>query len=300
MIYLEKGLKHSQLKRIEPASSDWSWLVEQQAIQAAAVNSSQEADQYKHNQGQFVIAGTMTKAIRQNANLVSRSILFFDIDNTNGDDYPAAVVKIQIAFKALAYLIYPTISNGYKGTRLRVAIPTDQPFDSEQRAHLGTYLAGLLPVDWETDLTSYRSNWSQLAGLPILNAYSLTHDDQPVSHTAPFLSLHQVLSQTKILSIKAHVSSPDRQTVLLDRQPWQEMANRTLTSLINPPSANRHLYFSSLVGSLLFMELDQPVIETLLNWSNAHSDKPLADDELKRVIVSVSRTAESKQRTNGE
>ncbi|WP_241778155.1 primase C-terminal domain-containing protein [Oenococcus kitaharae] len=78
------------------------------------------------------------------------------------------------------------------------------------------------------------------------------------------------------------------------------MANRTLTNLINPPSSNRHLYFSSLVGSLLFMKVDQPVIETLLSWSNAHSDKPLAENELLRTIQSVSRTAESKQQANGE
>ncbi|MCV3296034.1 MAG: hypothetical protein ABF703_07250 [Oenococcus sp.] len=299
MIYLGKGLRHSQLKPIKPVSSDWSWLVKQKAIKAADVDSSREADQYKHNQGQFVIAGTMTKAIRQNTNLVSRSILFFDLDNTNGDDYPTAVVKIQTAFKIMAYLIYPTISNGYKGTRLRVAIPTDQPFNSTQRAQLGTYLAGLLPTDWQTDLTSYRSNWSQLAGLPILNAYSLAHDEQPISHTAPFLNLHRALSQTKILSIKPQRPSPYRQTVRLGRQPWQEMANRTLTSLIHPPSINRHLYFSSLVGSLLFMKVDQPVINTLLGWSNAHSDNPLADDELQRVIRSVSKSADRKQRAHG-
>ncbi|SYW20512.1 hypothetical protein [Oenococcus oeni] len=152
----------------------------------------------------------------------------------------------------------------------------------------------------ETDLTSYRSNWSQLAGLPILNAYSLAHDYQPISHsTTPFLNLHQVLSHTKILSIKPQRPSPYQRAVSFDRQPWQEMANRTLTSLINPPSLNRHLYFSSLAGSLLFMKLDQPVIETLLNWSNAHSDKPLADDELKRLIVSVSKSADRKQQAHG-
>ncbi|MFT8982756.1 hypothetical protein [Oenococcus sp.] len=298
MLYVQTGIVTNRLQ-IRHTANDWQDLLEIASQKVPEIDSAVTAKAYKRDKAAFVIAGTMTKAIRQNANLVSRSILFFDIDNTNGDDYPTAVIKIQTALKAMAYLIYPTISNGYKGTRLRVAIPTDQPFNAQQRAQLGTYLAQLFPSDWETDLTSYRSNWSQLAGLPILNAYSLAHDYQPISHTAPFLSLHQVLSQTKILSIKAHTSSPDRQTVPFDRQPWQDMANRTLTSLINPPSVNRHLYFSSLVGSLLFMKLDQPVIETLLSWSNAHSDNPLADDELQRVIGSVSKSADRKQRAHG-
>ncbi|MGY3745604.1 hypothetical protein, partial [Oenococcus kitaharae] len=271
MLYLQTGIVTNRL-RTRHTVNDWQELLAIVGSKVPEIDSAVKAKSYKRDKATFVIAGTMTKTIRQNANLINRSILFFDIDSTNGDDYPTAVAKIQTALKAMAYLIYPTISNGYKGTRLRVAVPIDQPFNAQQRAQLGTYLADLLPEDWETDLTSYRSNWSQLAGLPILNAYSLAHDYQSISHTAPFLSLHQVLSQTKILSIKAHTSSPDRQTVPLDRQPWQDMANRTLTSLINPPSINRHLYFSSLVGSLLFMKLDQPVIETLLSWSNAHSD----------------------------
>ncbi|WP_233429079.1 primase C-terminal domain-containing protein [Oenococcus oeni] len=82
-------------------------------------------------------------------------------------------------------------------------------------------------------------------------------------------------------------------------QSWQDITNHALTSLINPPESNRHTYYSSLVGSLLFMKVNQPVIQKLLSWSNEHLDNPLAKDELERTIKSVSRTAERRQQING-
>ncbi|WP_239644500.1 hypothetical protein [Oenococcus oeni] len=147
MLYVQTGIVTNRLQA-RHAADDWQELLAIKSQQAPEIDSAVTAKAYKRDKATFVIAGTMTKAIRQNANLVSRSILFFDIDNTNGDDYPTAVAKIQTAFKAMAYLIYPTISNGYKGTRLRVAIPIDQPFNAQQRSQLGTYLAQLLPDDW--------------------------------------------------------------------------------------------------------------------------------------------------------
>ncbi|WP_180368196.1 primase C-terminal domain-containing protein, partial [Oenococcus oeni] len=84
-----------------------------------------------------------------------------------------------------------------------------------------------------------------------------------------------------------------------DDQSWQDITNNALTNLVNPPEANRHTYYSSLVGSLLFMKTKPSVIDTLLFWSNEHSNNPLAKDELERTIKSVSRTAERRQQING-
>lgn len=304
MIYLQKGLRHNQLNQVETALSDWQWLIKQAAIKAPFVNSKEAANRYKQNQGQFIITGKLEGKQRNDTSLKSRSIIFFDIDDTNGDDYKDSVLNIHLALKEMAYLVYPTISNGYKGTRLRIAVPIDQQFNSEQRGKIGNYLIGLLPKDWQTDLTSYHSNWSQLASIPVLNAYSLEYDDHPaINDIAAFLNLKKIPVQDNLVimsPLHKQAISPIKQLVRPDRKPWQDITNNALTSLANPPEANRHTYYSSLVGSLLFMKTKPSVIETLLFWSNEHSNNPLAKDELERTIKSVSRTSKRKQQANGE
>ena len=304
MIYLQKGLRKNKLAEIKTSLSDWEWLIKQAAIKAPFISSKEAANRYKQNQVEFIITGKLEGKQRNDTSLKSRSIIFFDIDDTNGDDYKDSVHHIHLALKEMAYLIYPTISNGYKGTRLRIAVPIDQQFNSEQRKKIGNYLIGLLPKDWQTDLTSYYSNWSQLAGLPILNAYSLERNDQPIiNDIAEFLSLKKIPVQDNLIimsPLNKQAISPIEQLVRPDRQSWQDITNNALTSLANPPETNRHTYYSSLVGSLLFMKTDPSVIETLLFWSNEHSNNPLVKDELERTIKSVSRTAERKQQANGE
>ncbi|OIL88790.1 primase C-terminal domain-containing protein [Oenococcus oeni] len=303
MIYLQKGLRNNKLAEINTDSSDWQWLIKQMAIKAPFVNSIEKANRYKRNQAKFIITGKLEGQQRNDTSLKNRSIIFFDIDNTNGDDYKASVHHIESVLKDIVYLIYPTISNGYKGTRLRVAIPTDQSFNADQRAKIGTYLTQLLPENWETDLTSYRSNWSQLAGMSVLNAFSLEHNDQPViNDIVEFLNLKKIPIQDNLITMNPlhkQTTSPIEQMQRTDDQSWQDITNNALTNLVNPPEANRHTYYSSLVGSLLFMKTKPSVIDTLLFWSNEHSNNPLAKDELERTIKSVSRTAERRQQING-
>ncbi|MDV7686776.1 primase C-terminal domain-containing protein [Oenococcus oeni] len=298
MIYLQKGLRNNKLAEINTDSSDWQWLIKQMAIKAPLVNSIEKANRYKQNQAEFIITGKLEGQQRNDTSLKNRSIIFFDIDNTNGDDYKVSVHHIESVLKDIAYLIYPTISNGYKGTRLRVAIPTDQSFNADQRDKMGSYLVDLLPKNWQTDLTSYRSNWSQLAGMSVLNAYSLERNDQPIiNDIAEFLILKKIPVQDNVIimsPLNKQATSPIGQPVRPDRQSWQDITNNALTSLANPPETNRHTYYSSLVGSLLFMKTDPSVIKTLLFWSNSHSNNPLPYNELQRTIHSVSRTAERK------
>ncbi|KGH99991.1 primase C-terminal domain-containing protein [Oenococcus oeni] len=298
MIYLQKGLRNNKLAEINTDSSDWQWLIKQMAIKAPLVNSIEKANRYKQNQAEFIITGKLEGQQRNDTSLKNRSIIFFDIDDTNGDDYKDSVNRIESVLKEIAHLIYPTISNGYKGTRLRVAIPTDQSFNADQRDKMGSYLVDLLPKNWQTDLTSYRSNWSQLAGMSVLNAYSLERNDQPIiNYIAEFLILKKIPVQDNVIimsPLNKQATSPIGQPVRPDRQSWQDITNNALTSLANPPETNRHTYYSSLVGSLLFMKTDPSVIKTLLFWSNSHSNNPLPYNELQRTIHSVSRTAERK------
>ncbi|SYW12342.1 conserved hypothetical protein [Oenococcus oeni] len=298
MIYLQKGLRNNKLAEINTDSSDWQWLIKQMAIKAPLVNSIEKANRYKQNQAEFIITGKLEGQQRNDTSLKNRSIIFFDIDDTNGDDYKDSVNRIESVLKEIAHLIYPTISNGYKGTRLRVAIPTDQSFNADQRDKMGSYLVDLLPKNWQTDLTSYRSNWSQLAGMSVLNAYSLERNDQPIiNDIAEFLILKKIPVQDNVIimsPLNKQATSPIGQPVRPDRQSWQDITNNALTSLANPPETNRHTYYSSLVGSLLFMKTDPSVIKTLLFWSNSHSNNPLPYNELQRTIHSVSRTAERK------
>ncbi|WP_192815387.1 hypothetical protein [Oenococcus oeni] len=246
MIYLQKGLRNNKLAEINTDSSDWQWLIKQMAIKAPFVNSIEKANRYKRNQAEFIITGKLEGQQRNDTSLKNRSIIFFDIDNTNGDDYKASVHHIESVLKDIVYLIYPTISNGYKGTRLRVAIPTDQSFNADQRAKIGTYLTQLLPENWETDLTSYRSNWSQLAGMSVLNAFSLEHNDQPViNDIAEFLNLKKIPIQDNLITMNPlhkQTTSPIEQMQRTGDQSWQDITNNALTNLVNPPEANRRAY----------------------------------------------------------
>ncbi|MFT8329217.1 MAG: primase C-terminal domain-containing protein [Oenococcus oeni] len=98
--------------------------------------------------------------------------------------------------------------------------------------------------------------------------------------------------------LNKQATSPIEQMSKAGHQSWQDITSHALTNLVNPPETNRHSCYSSLVGSLLFMKTDPSVIETLLFWSNEHSDNPLSSDELQRTIRSVSRTAERRQQIN--
>ncbi|EHN58599.1 primase C-terminal domain-containing protein [Oenococcus kitaharae] len=302
MIYLQKGLKNSHLTKQPTELSDWDWLKSYQPLERTEINSSDLAHNYKENKAAFVLAGQMATLTRNDTNLTKRSILFFDIDGTDGDDYQTAVSSVQSALAKIAYLIYPTVSNGYKGTRLRLAVPIDSTFDAAQRIQIGDYLRQLLPNNWQTDLTSYGSHWSQLAGLPVLNAYSVMHKCKLAMNDAEsFLGLAQIKSSQApmIKPQRKELKDLAESKVRNDREPWQDLVNRAMAQSINPPSHGRHIFYSSLIGSLLLMKLDQPVIKTLITWSNQHSDNPLPESELYRTIDSVSRTAARKERVNG-
>ncbi|EKP89526.1 primase C-terminal domain-containing protein [Oenococcus oeni] len=302
MIYLQKGLKNSHLTKQSTEFSDWDWFKSYQPLERTGIDSSDLAHSYKENEAAFVLAGKMATLTRNDTNLIKRSILFFDIDGTDGDDYQTAVSSIQSALAKIVYLVYPTVSNGYKGTRLRLAVPIDSTFDAMQRIQLGNYLRQLLPNNWQTDLTSYGSHWSQLAGLPVLNAYSMAHNCKlAMNDTKSFLSLAQIKSSQApmIKPQPQELKGLAESKVRNNRQPWQDSVNQALTKLVTPPGHGRHDFYSSLIGSFLFMQIDQHVIETLLLWSNEHSDNPLPESELYRTIDSVSRTAARKERVNG-
>lgn len=166
-----------------------NWLKQQ--IQEVPIIDGKPAPSFKTHGLQLVIVGKMKKNYRSNENLLSRSVLFIDIDFANDGVQRKDIEEALKKVITTEFATYPTQSNGIKGLRLRVVIPLnfdclENNYQQAVRA-ITVYLQKtkfkgtetLLKKDWDHS----NMTWSQGAGLPVIAPYFNEEDQKNPIHT---------------------------------------------------------------------------------------------------------------------
>lgn len=156
MIYLSKGFNTNRLKVIE-SENDFMTIVNSKVT---LFDSNDDIDKIKRNQAYYFIAGELSEPIRNNNTLLSRSLVTLDYDDLKltEEEFRSHLLK---KINALKFYAYPSISNGLKGTRFRVIIPTDRPYTQNESSTVIRFITN--HIDLPYDATS--EVWSQLQGL---------------------------------------------------------------------------------------------------------------------------------------
>lgn len=112
------------------------------------------------------IAGEMKALIRKNENLISRDCLILDLDDVVITE-SELVEKISKKFKKFDYVLYPTVSHGFKGVRYRLVIPLDKPVKAQEYKLLVSFFSEKVLSDIIRMPDLSNSTWSQIQLLPV-------------------------------------------------------------------------------------------------------------------------------------
>lgn len=157
MIYISKGYATNQLTVIESEYSDFQTIVKSKVM---AFKDVSLIDTVKRSQAYYFIAGELSEPIRKNENVLSKSLVTLDYDDLKltEEEFRSHLLK---KINTLKFYAYPSISNGLKGTRFRVIIPTDRPYTQNESSTVIRFITN--HIDLPYDAAS--ETWSQLMSL---------------------------------------------------------------------------------------------------------------------------------------
>ena len=161
MIFYVNGLKNKTFKLNETKESDFTALAK---YTPSVVPQEMDIKYYKDNTASYFFSGELKaneqgEYIRNNSNVISRSLIVIDID-----DYKGTVTSITDKLKDYKYLIYETINSTASNRRFRIILEPTKPITKPK-----TYKATIKHI---TDTIGIKydgssGTWSQLQGLPV-------------------------------------------------------------------------------------------------------------------------------------
>lgn len=157
MIYISKGYATKKLTVIESETSDFQTIVNSKVVTFKDISL---IDTMKRTQAYYFIAGELSEPTRNNDNVLSKSLITLDYDDLQltEEEFRSHLLK---KINALKFYAYPSISNGLKGTRFRVIIPTDRPYTQNESSAVIRFITS--HIDLPYDAAS--ETWSQLMSL---------------------------------------------------------------------------------------------------------------------------------------
>lgn len=134
MIYYQDGLMKSSLHTIDKNdSSDFNTLVkllrdEPDGTEVVPINMINYA---KRHNVKYTITGEMKTLIRNNENMISRSLLILDMDDIACDEN-TFIASILQRMNNVRFIAYPSINHNVKGTRYRLIFDINRPITTAE------------------------------------------------------------------------------------------------------------------------------------------------------------------------
>lgn len=168
MLYIRQGIKNRNgniMHRVFSERSDFEELTEYTPKVFSKKNST-DLKQYKDFKAEYCISGYIEEddnglIIRNNQNLVRRTLIFIDLDDLNDHD---EINKMTAKLSDYTYLLYPTISCSPENPRYRLVIEPSRPLVDFEYKYMLNIIMDQLGVKF--DPTTF--TWSQQQGLPII------------------------------------------------------------------------------------------------------------------------------------
>lgn len=282
MIYGQAGLHTNQLIGVKETQynaplDDFNFIKEinsQNAISAVTLDNISE---FKQSQAKYFIAGDMANLTRSNDNLLSRSVLALDFDQSNDED--KLLSTFNNVFANTAFIRYPSISYGFKGARYRLILAVDRAFNADEYDRLYSYFAKHLPLDMGAKA------WAQLFGLPIINRYSVK-----LANKGYLMHVGKPLAIDKTLELCKDIKPQPTKSFITSNRPTRNYTARVINETNTPiTDGQRHTTLTSFCGKLFRTELSASMIYELLNLKNNYCDPPLSQKEIDAIYSNIAK-----------
>lgn len=191
MLFTQNGFKNSTMELVpETATTDFEQLKAMaQHPQVASVNQNTVGD-FKANSLKYVVAGELDGGKRSNNTYHNASLILVDFDEIN--DEQQFLSKVSTVFSNTSYVLYPSISYGYKGVRYHLAIDPSRPMvtKSEKTAVLSA-VNKLLGIESDAAMCTWVQMFSSPVQTPVNAGKIIIHDgekfdvDQAISEYKP-------------------------------------------------------------------------------------------------------------------
>ncbi|KRM26500.1 hypothetical protein LH991_14155 [Schleiferilactobacillus harbinensis] len=162
MIYQQNGFKNSVMTAVPSVETDFNQLKEMaQHPQQASVDENTVSN-FKAGQLKYIVAGTLDGGKRSNNTYHDSSLILIDFDEIT--DESAFISKISTTLDSISYILWPSISYGFKGPRYHLAIDPSRPLkDKTEKTAVIGMVNQLLGIQSDEAMTT----WAQMFSAPI-------------------------------------------------------------------------------------------------------------------------------------
>lgn len=246
MIYQQSGFKNSIMEAIPAATSDFEGLKQMAQNPQQAAVSKDTVSTFKANQLKYIVAGTLDNGKRANDSYHNASLVLVDFDEI--DNEAAFLSKVSTTFDKISYILWPSVSYGYKGPRYHLAIDPSRPLKSkaEKTAVISTVNQWL---GFESD--EAMCTWVQMFSAPCLTPVNagkiIVHDGQKLDVDAAikdYKPVQKPVSDMAKIEAIYHVQQP---AVKYD----DEFVHDLLTEWATENTVNEEKDFSQLMIQLI-------------------------------------------------
>lgn len=242
MLYQQNGFKSSTMEAIPTATTDFEELkMMAQHPQQATVNKDTASD-FKASQLRYIVAGTLDGGKRSNDSYHNASLVLVDFDEIS--DEQQFLNKVLAVFSKASYILWPSISYGYKGIRYHLAIDPSRPMKNKgEKTAVISVINKWLGVQSDEAMTTWVQMFSAPCSTPQNTGKIIIHDGQKLDIDQAIADYKPVQKETKIEAIY-HVG---KQAVKYD----DEFVHDLLKEWATENTVNEEKDFSQLMIQLI-------------------------------------------------
>lgn len=180
MLYEQNGFKNSVMTAVPSVSSDFE-LLKQMAQNPQQANVSKDnVGEFKASNLQYIVAGQLDNGKRSNNTYHDASLILVDFDKI--EDESAFLSKVSTTFDQISYILWPSISYGFKGVRYHLAIDPSRPMkNKEEKTAVIGVINQLLGIKSDESMATWVQMFSSPCSTPQNAGRIVIHDGQKLN-----------------------------------------------------------------------------------------------------------------------
>lgn len=177
MLYQQSGFKNSVMEAIPTLSSDYEQLKQMAQHPQQANVDKNSVSSFKANSLKYVVAGTLDGGRRSNDTYHEASLVLVDFDHVENEQQ--FLSKVSTTFSQISYILWPSISYGYKGIRYHLAIDPSRPLiNKEEKTAVLAMVNNGLGVESDAAMCTWVQMFSSPCVTPENAGRIIIHDGQ--------------------------------------------------------------------------------------------------------------------------
>ncbi|HAT55613.1 MAG TPA: hypothetical protein DCW31_10345 [Lactobacillus sp.] len=175
MLYTQIGFKNRTMEALPSATTDFEQLKAMAKNPQQANVDENTVGNFKANQLQYIVAGELENGRRANDAYHNCSLILVDFDEIS--DEQQFVNKVAATFSHVEYILWPSISYGFKGIRYHLAIDPSRPMkDKAEKTSVIGVINQLLGIQSDEAMATWVQMFSSPCVTPANSGKIIVHD----------------------------------------------------------------------------------------------------------------------------